>query len=273
MRKKLTLIVVDDNPAAIDLLTGLLGRFVNLVVKASFTDSRKALAYLGRNHVDFVILDMEMPGVDGEAFLLQMPKAIKVILCTGFPQYATNGYDIGVVDFLLKPVTLNRLALAIDRISNVMKEPLNSNRRLGNNYYYFMLKGPKKSMRTKINFDELVYVEARKDGSSFFLIDNLLVENERRRRLKRLGKRDDGENAYGGIPTNEKLYELMEIFEGTSFIQIHRSFILNTDYFGRYISRNVILKGMEELTLPTGGRVNFPEFYGWMDNDRLPERE
>ncbi len=270
MNRKLTLIVVDDEQAAIDRMTALLAQFVDLVVKASFTDPKNALDYLSKNHVDFVMLDVEMPTVNGKAFILQMPKEIKVLLCTGHSVYATDGFDLGVVDFLLKPVGLQRLAIAIDRMKRAIKLPTKDGKQLQNNYYYFMLKGPKKYMRTKVNFDELVYIEARKDGSCFFMIGKLTADIDRKRALEKAGRRDDGVGAYSGNPGREKLYELDEILEGTSFMRIHKSFIINMDYFERFSNGRVTLKGLPGIELPTGDRKNYPAFFDRIDNHNLP---
>lgn len=272
MKRKLTLILVDDEQNAIDRMMVLLVQFVDLVVKATFTDPKKALDYLSKNHVDFVLLDMEMPVINGKAFILQMPKVIKVLLCTGHPVYATDGFDLGVVDFLLKPVKLERLAVAIDRMKKTIELPLDGGKQLQSNYYYFMLKGPKKHMRTKINFDELVYVEARENGSCFFLIGKMTAELDRKLALKKAGRRDEDVEAYSGNPGREKLYELEQIFEGTSFMRIHRSFILNLDYLDGYSNGKVTLTGLPGIQLPTGDRKNYPDFFDRIDNHNLPRQ-
>lgn len=271
MKRKLTLILVDDEQAAVDRMLAMLALFVDLVVKATFTDPKAALEYLAKNHVDFVMLDMEMPIVNGKAFLLQMPKEIRVLLCTGHSVYATDGFDLGVVDFLLKPVKLERFAIAIDRMKLAMKMPAEGGKRQESNYYYFMLKGPKKHKRTKVDFDDLVYIEARKDGSCFFMVGKMTAEIDRKLALNKANRRDEGVGAYLGNPGREKLYELEQIFEGTSFMRIHRSFILNMDYFEEYSSGKVSLKGLPGIELPTGDRKNYPDFFDRLDNHNLPE--
>lgn len=270
MKRKLTLIIVDDEQAAIGRMVGLLEPFVDLLVKAAFTDPKSALEYLDKNHVDFVILDMEMPIITGKAFMLQMPKVINVLLCTGHRVYATDGFDLGVVDFLLKPVTIERLAIAIDRMKRAMQIPVEGGKWQERNYYYFMLKGPKKHMRTKVNFDDLVYIEARNDGSCFFMVGKMMVEINRKLALKKAGRTDTAVGAYSGNPGREKLYELEQIFEGTSFMRIHRSIILNMDYFEEYSNGKVSLKGLPGVELPTGDRKNYPDFFDRIDNHYLP---
>jgi len=271
MKRKLTLIVLDDDHAAINRMMVLLAQFVDLVVKATFTDPKSALDYLAKNHVDFVLLDMEMPLINGKAFILQMPKEIKVLLCTGHREYATDGFDLGVVDFLLKPVGLERLAIGIDRMKKAIELPTDGKKQQESNYYYFMLKGPKKHMRTKVDFDELVYVEAYKDGSRFFLSGKMTAEIDRKLALKKAGRNDERAGAYSGNPGREKLYELEQIFKGTSFMRMHRSFILNMDYLDEYSNGKVTLTGLPGIQLPTGDRKNYPDFFDRLDNHNLPE--
>ena len=270
MKRRLTLILVDDDPGAIDRMLNLLKPFVRIVVKATFTDPVKALDYLAKNHVDFVLLDMEMPVVGGKAFILQMPKEIEVLLCTGHAQYATDGFDLKVVDFLLKPVEIERLALAIDRMEEKLTPSADSTRKSGGDYYYFMLKGKPRDLRTKVEFNDVVYVEAQDDGSCFYRIAGLSTEIDRRRLTKEKNGYDDRAGAYQGVQAREKMYELNEIFEGTSFMPIHRGFILNTDYFDSYSNRQVTLKGLPGITLPTGERKNYPRFFEYINNHNLP---
>lgn len=272
MRRKLTLIIVDDEQAAIERMLAMLSKFVDLVVKATFTNPKEALAYLSKNHVDFVLVDMEMPVVDGMAFILQVPKAIKVIISTGHSEYATDGFDLGVVDFLLKPVSIDRLAKAIDRMKIRLKEPVGKGAEPDDNYYYFMLKRHSKHVRTRVCFDELVYISTHEGGSSFFLVEGLVAEVDRREALRKLGKRDDGAGAYRGVSAKEKLYELKEILAGTAFMQIHQSHILNTSFFREYGRKAVTLKGFEGITLPTGTRATYPEFFNYIDNHNLPKK-
>src|SRR3546814_7040773 len=80
MKRPTTFIVVDDDPAAIDHIVQLVRPFKNWLLVKSFTNPVAALDYLANHHVDFVLLDMEMPEIDGRAFMLQMPTEVKVIL-------------------------------------------------------------------------------------------------------------------------------------------------------------------------------------------------
>lgn len=168
MKRKLTLIIVDDEQSAIHHALAVIRPFIDLIVKATFTDPVEALKFLRKNHVDFVLLDIEMPLVDGLSFAMQMPPEVKTVFCTAHRQYAIDAYDREAVDYLLKPIQGERFAKALKRMKQALTIDAQTIVPIKNDYYYFMIKGPIKYHRTKINFDELVYVESRGDHTYFF---------------------------------------------------------------------------------------------------------
>lgn len=280
MKRKLTLIIVDDQQSAIDHALQVLQPFIDLSVKATFTDPVAALNYLKKNHVDFVLLDMDMPVVDGLSFMMQMPAEIMAVLCTAHRKYAVDAFEQDAIDYLMKPMSASRFAQTHRRMAKALKMQAVSTGNPNNDYYYFMLKGPVKYQRTKVDFAELVYIEARNGQTFFYLINDLKKENDRLLQLQELNEnegklnfsqRDKGK--YEGIACGHTLKEVMEIVEGSSFIQVHKSFILNTDYFRSQLSREIGLKGMEAIKLPSGVRKNFPEYFAFLDIQNLPSRE
>ncbi len=267
MARSVTYIVVDDKQLAIDRITQMAQPFRNLILKQTFTDPAQALAYLEKNHVDFVLLDMEMPGIDGKAFMLQMPKEIKLVLYTAHDEYATDGFDFGVVDFLKKPVNIERFAKAVDRIKERLGIGAKGNGRIDGDYYYFMMKGPKKNMRTKINLDELVYIEAYNEKVYFHLAGEMAPKS----------KTPDGKGASiqkdkqpEGRAFAEHLKDLLVLLKDTQFMQIHRSIILNTNYLDEHKNQRVTLKGLDKV-LPVGKRENYPEFFNLLERHNLPD--
>lgn len=244
--------IVDDQQSAIDHIVEIARPFRNLMLKQAFAEPELALAFLEKNHVDFVVLDMEMPGIDGRAFMLQMPKEIKVILYTAHNQYATDGFDFDVVDFLKKPVSAERFYRALERMRLRLGLVVKDSASIEGEYYYFMMKGPGKSVRTKVNLNELAYIESINNKTQFYLVGD---------------REPDGH--WPPKVFSEKLYELMALLKGTEFIQIQRSFILNKAYFGSINGREVRLKGFDTL-LPVGKRDKYPEFFAWIERHNLP---
>lgn len=280
MKRKLTLIILDDEQSAIDNALAVIRPFIDLIVKATFTDPVEALKFLRKNHVDFVLLDIEMPLVDGLSFAMQMPPEVKIIFCTAHRKYAIDAYDREAVDYLLKPIKRERFTRALKRMKEALTIEAQTRAPIRNDYYYFMIKGPKKYHRTKIDFDEIVYIESRDDRTYFFLISDLKRENKRKleQQLKQqraiatgaIVEKSEAYKAYEGMPCMLTLQQVMEIVSGSTLLQIHQSIILNTDYFRRYAARCVELKDLGAIKLPTGSRQSYPEFFEWVDNHNGP---
>lgn len=280
MKRKITLIIVDDEQPAIDHALAALSPFIDIIVIATFTDPVEALKFLRKNHVDFVLLDVEMPLVDGLSFAIQMPPEVKTVFCTAHRQYAVDAYDQEAVDYLLKPIQGKRFVKALKRMKEALAMEAQTQAPMKNDYYYFMIKGPIKYHRTKISFDEIVYIESRGDHTYFFLISDLRKENKRRleQQLRQQRAKESGEavtkavpdKGYEGVPCVMTLQQVMEIVGGSTFMQIHRGIILNTDYFRRYGTRVVELIDLKAIKLPTGTRRSFPEFFEWIDNHNSP---
>ena len=113
-------IIVDDEPKAIDLLKGYLAHFSSIELIASFRNGLKALEYCGKNRVDLVFLDINMPQLTGLSLSRMLPRETKVIFTTAHAEFAVDSYDVEAADYLLKPISLERFAKAIGKI---MEQP------------------------------------------------------------------------------------------------------------------------------------------------------
>lgn len=111
-------VIVDDEPLARTRLAALLGECEDVEVAASVADGEAALAALSEHQPDLLLLDISMPGLDGTELarrLGRLPQPPHVVFCTAYEAYATQAFELGVVDYLLKPVRLERLREALDR--------------------------------------------------------------------------------------------------------------------------------------------------------------
>lgn len=269
------MIVVDDEQSAIDYILTVLAPFVDLVVKKTFTDPLAALGYLRKHHVDFVLLDIDMPVLNGLDFALQMPREIKVIFCTAHREYALESYDYEAVDYLMKSVKKERFNRALGRMKDALKVQAGKVNRIRNDYYYFMLKGMSKFTRTRVDFDELVFVEVRNKMTYFHLIGDLVVENNKliaAEKTANEGRRTERWTT-DGIPCRMNLEDVYTILKDAGFFQVYRSFLLNTAFFRRYTGGIIELKGLDAIKLPTGERKNYPDFFNWVEESNLPDKE
>ncbi|MBS1660225.1 MAG: response regulator transcription factor [Bacteroidetes bacterium] len=113
--KKLNLIIVDDEPVARKVLREFAGQVPYLNLSGQFENTERAGAYLLEHDVDLILLDIEMPKVSGLEWLKSLSVKPMVILCTAFPKYALEGYELDIIDYLLKPVAFDRFLKAVQK--------------------------------------------------------------------------------------------------------------------------------------------------------------
>ena len=148
-------IIVDDEQPAIDVLRYYIGRIPSLELLAAFTDPLQALQFLNETTVDLLFLDIQMPELSG----LDLVKAIrgrsKVILTTAYSEFVSEGYELEVADYLLKPIPFPRFLKAVQRVeeTNPNEEPPVSDD-------YFFVKTELKGKVLKINIRDIDYVES-----------------------------------------------------------------------------------------------------------------
>ena len=122
---KVKCIIVDDEPNAQAILKLHCDKIDFLSVEIIFSNAIEAASYLKSNTIDLIFLDIEMPQVTGLIFLRMIDSDAKVIFTTAYSEYALEGYEFNVVDYLLKPITFERFSKAVKKISvkNEVKEP------------------------------------------------------------------------------------------------------------------------------------------------------
>ena len=187
--------VIEDEPAAREIMHRYISQCPDLAWLGSFEDPFSAQTFLDQNPVDLIFLDINLPVMSGVSFLRSLIKPPLVIFTTAYPQYAVDGFDLEVVDFLLKPFSFERFYKAVnkakERFTVRPAEPVN--RRI-------TVKADK--MIYQIDLDELLYIEACGDYTSVFCTDKKLT-------------------------THETLKSWEEKLKGYSFQKIHRSVLIN----------------------------------------------
>jgi DNA-binding LytR/AlgR family response regulator len=117
-----TCIAVDDEPLALEKIVSFLSRLPFLTLKASFDNAIDALAYLSENKADLLFLDIQMESMTGLDLLAAVSEKPQVILTTAYSEYALKGYEFEVTDYLLKPYSFERFALAVNKAVKRLSE-------------------------------------------------------------------------------------------------------------------------------------------------------
>ncbi|MEZ4827063.1 MAG: response regulator transcription factor [Bacteroidia bacterium] len=208
-------VIVDDEPLALDVLEAYIEKIEDLQLVARVENAIEAFNLLNREKVDLLFLDIQMPRLSGIELLKNINHPPKVIFTTAYRDYALQGYELDVVDYLLKPISFDRFLRAITKVYQMggQSEPA-----VPASVY--------PESETGSYSDAFIYLKADKKMIKVLLKDILYIES-----LKdyiRVKTRDRTVTAYQRISyMEEKLPE-------DKFMRIHRSFIIAMDKVDAY---------------------------------------
>jgi len=157
-------LVVDDEKHAIEILIHYIEKMPMLALVYSTTRSLEAFQYIQQNPVDLIFLDIHMPELEGLQFLKLLRSKSKVILTTAYPEYALEGYDHDILDYLLKPILFERFLKAVQKMINQVQanESLASQSTLSTQSEedYIFVKTESRGKITRITISDILYIEA-----------------------------------------------------------------------------------------------------------------
>jgi DNA-binding LytR/AlgR family response regulator len=196
--KKLSCIIVDDEPVARKILHEFVDQVPYMDLQGKFENAVKAEAFLKSNTVDIIFLDIEMPKVSGLQFLQKMHIESMVILTTAFPQYALEGYELDIIDYLLKPFALSRFLKAVQKAKDFYQMKNMATGAVQPSYIF--IKSDKRI--EKIELTDILYAESVGNYVSIHTKDKRIIAYLTMKSLE------------SQLPVNE-------------FIKIHQSYLVN----------------------------------------------
>jgi DNA-binding LytR/AlgR family response regulator len=235
---KLNCVIIEDEPLARNLLTDYIKKVPILNLLAAFPNPLAAMETLQSAPIDILFLDVQMPEITGISLLKILKKRPMVILTTAYSQYALEGYELDVADYLLKPITFERFLKAIDKVSQRLDQSKNSgtsNTEVPttpvSSPYIFVKDGTK---LVKVILEDILYVEGLKD----YVTINTPTQK---------------------ITTLQRMKSMEEQLPSDKFIRIHNSYIVALKSIDVIHKNEVIVNG---VTLPIGEtyRKTFREF-------------
>lgn len=220
--KRITCIIVDDEPLAVKLLESFVCRTPQLQLEHTFTDSVEALGWLKAHPVDLVLMDIQMPDLSGmELSRILTGSETKVIFTTAFKEYAFESYEVSAVDYLLKPIRYNKFIAAIEKAEHRIEleskgKPADG---LSKKTMFIRIDGELR----QVNLEQIVYVEGMKDYVRFFL------EDEPR-----------------PLTTHMTMKAVEDALPADMFMRINRSYIVRLDKI-KTVDRNLCVYIGEEV--------------------------
>lgn len=158
--KRFNCLIVDDEPIACDIIVHYCSHLSFLNVVAVCSNAFEAKSMLTNNQIDIIFLDIHMPVLDGLSFLKTLKHPAQIIFTTAYKEYAVNAFDLTACDYLLKPFSLERFIIAIDKAVEKLNTIKNRSASLQEiSADHFFIKASAKIL--KISYEELLFAEAK----------------------------------------------------------------------------------------------------------------
>ncbi|MDC1161981.1 LytTR family DNA-binding domain-containing protein [Tenacibaculum sp.] len=220
--KNLRCIIADDEPIARQILEGYVQEIPNLHLVASCKNAFEVMEMLEKEKIDLLFLDINMPKLSGLSLLKTMRVKPEVIITTAYSEYAVEGFELSVTDYLLKPFSLERFLQAVLKVKQKEeKREVKAVEEIKEKAKSIFVKSDKKIV--KVNFEAISHVEAYGNYVKIFTEKMTL--------------------------TSQTLTELLEKLPD-NFLRIHKSFLINFDFLKLIDGNQIVLQN--ELKLPIG---------------------
>ena len=219
-------LIIDDEPLARDLIRNHIEKLDSFEIVAECGDAMKAMQELRDKKVDLMFMDIQMPQITGIEFLKILKNPPKVIITTAFREYALDGFELDVVDYLLKPITFERFLKSVNKYYEITQEDVQNSAPV---------------IEGSSTEDSFIYVKENKRVIKVYLHEILYIE---------------GLSEYVQIYTNKKkiitkisMSSLEDKLPNDGFLRIHKSFIVSTSRIEAFTAHTIEVPGKE---LPIG---------------------
>ncbi|WP_449441482.1 LytR/AlgR family response regulator transcription factor [Ulvibacter antarcticus] len=213
--KSISCIIVDDEAIAREIIATHLSKIPKVTIVGSCSNAIDAFNCLREHTIDLVFLDINMPEISGIAFAKSINKNVKIIFTTAYRDYAVEGFELQAVDYLLKPISFERLLKAVN---NYFEIRINSNHSeiKAIEFNDFMFVRADRRM-IKIDFDSIIYIESYGDYLKIHQIDETIV-------------------------TRETISAIEAKLPSEKFLRIHRSYIIALKQITSFSNEEIVIQ-------------------------------
>ena len=219
-------LIVDDEPLARELIRGHVEKLENFEIVAECSDAMRALNVMREKQVDLIFMDIQMPQITGLEFLKTLKHPPKVIITTAYREYALEGFELDVIDYLLKPITFERFLKSVNKFYQMNQDDVQvvaaiSGEKMPEESFIYIKENKK---IVKVYLSEIRYIEG--------LSEYVQVYTDKRK-----------------IITKTSMAQMEEKLPNDSFLRIHKSFIISTSRIEAFTANTIEVQGKE---LPIG---------------------
>ena len=214
-------IIIEDEPLATKVLADYVSQVPFLELQETFKDAILATDWLRHNNTELIFLDIHLPKLKGMAFLKTLSHPPAVIITTAYHQYAVEGFDLNVTDYLLKPFEFERFLVAVNKVKTGQGEKQKPGESEETKDFIFLNVQKKK---VKLLFSEILYIESQREY--------IKIVTTKREYISKMST-----------------HEIEALLPGHLFKRIHRSFIVSVNRIESYTSEMVEVNG---IPIPIG---------------------
>lgn len=218
---KIRCIIIEDEPLAVKVLSDYISQVPFLDLRATFKDAILATDYLRHSTTDLIFLDIHLPKLKGMSFLKTLSNPPAIIITTAYHQYAVEGFDLNVTDYLLKPFDFARFLVAVTKVRTGYAEKQAPPDNPGTRDFIFISVQKKK---VKILFSEIVYIESQREYIKITTTKNEYI-------------------------SKMSTHEIEALLPANLFKRVHRSFIVSVQRIESYTAGTVEVNG---VSIPIG---------------------
>ena len=217
---KMKCIIVEDEPLATKVLSDYISQVPFLELQGTFKDAILATDFLRDINTDLIFLDIHLPKLKGIAFLKTLTNPPAVIVTTAYHQYAVEGFNLNVTDYLLKPFEFERFLVAVNKVKAAQGE---KQKTIESNEKDFIFLNVQKK-KVKILFSEILYIESQREYIKIVTIKKEYI-------------------------SKMSTHEIESLLPANLFKRIHRSFIVSVSKIESYTAEMVEMNG---ISIPIG---------------------
>jgi DNA-binding LytR/AlgR family response regulator len=218
--QKYSCLIVEDEPLAAEVLQDYIRQIPFLELKTICSDAIYAMEMLQKENIDLIFLDIHLPKLKGLDFLKTLKNAPQIIITSAYQEYALQGYELNVLDYLLKPIEFSRFLMAVNKLKQQQHSPRPSSMLtpVAAERPYLFFNVSKKQV--KVFLDEILYIESLKEYIRITAKDKSIL-------------------------TKFQLGQIEELLTKNNFIRIHRSFIVAKDKIEAFSAIEVDINGKQ----------------------------
>jgi two-component system, LytTR family, response regulator len=218
---KIRCIIIEDEPLAVKVLADYISQVPFLELGGSFKDAILATDYLRDHQADLIFLDIHLPKLKGMAFLKTLTHPPAIIITTAYHQYAVEGFELNVTDYLLKPFDFERFLVAVTKVKTA-KTDMTVNEEVRSTKDHLFLNVQKK--KVKILFQDIIYIESQREYIKVV-------------------------TTKGEYLSKMSTHEIEDLLPSRQFKRIHRSYIISLSKVDSYTAEEVEVSG---VSIPIG---------------------